>query len=112
MPKSYLPRLTPWLWQFWRTSFGDAQERAIAALTQIAKGTVDETEALWTRAGMGRLLTRKPMMQLYDTEASYQLDLPNWRRLNAAGFASTPLDAAAIRYSSNPRWPRSSRVAC
>jgi D-amino-acid dehydrogenase len=97
VPKSYLPRLTPWLWQFWRTSFGDAQERAIAALTQIAKGTVDETEALWTRAGMGRLLTRKPMMQLYDTEASYQLDLPNWRRLNAAGFASTPLDAAAIR---------------
>lgn len=97
VPKSYLPRLTPWLWQFWRTSFGEAQEKAIAALTQMATGTMDETEALWGRAGMAHLMTRKPLLQLYDTEASYQLDLPNWRRLAEAGFGSTPLDAAAVR---------------
>ncbi|HQZ13198.1 MAG TPA: FAD-binding oxidoreductase [Devosia sp.] len=97
VPKSYLPTLTPWLWRFWRTSFGEAQEQAIAALTQMATGTLAETEALWGRAGMANLLTRKPLLQLYDTEASYQMDLPNWHRLASAGFGSTPLDAAAIR---------------
>jgi D-amino-acid dehydrogenase len=97
IPASYLPQITPWLWQFWRTSFGDAQEAAIAALTQLATGTLDETEALWTRAGIARLMTRQPSLSLYDSEASFRLDQPNWQRMARAGFASTAVDAAGIR---------------
>lgn len=97
IPRAYLPRIAPWLWRFWRTSTGEAQERAITALTELARGGFDETEALWRRTGFVHVLTRQPALYLYDSEASYQLALSGWRRRIASGFASTLLDRSDIR---------------
>jgi D-amino-acid dehydrogenase len=97
IPPAYMGQITPWLWAFWRNSFGPGQDASIKALTQLATGTLDETETLWTRAGIARLLTRQPCLSLYDSEASYQLDHPSWEQLAAAGFSSTSVDSAAIR---------------
>ena len=97
IPPRYARQIAPWLWAFWRTSFGPAQETAIAALSGLARGALDETETLWTRAGIARLLTRKPALYLYDSDASYHLDRAHWQRRIDSGFASTPLDASAIR---------------
>ena len=97
IPRAYARRISPWLWRFWRTSYGEAQEQAIAALTMLARGGLDETEALWRRAGFAHLVTRQPALFLYDSDASFRLAQPHWRRRVDAGFQSTPLDAAAIR---------------
>jgi D-amino-acid dehydrogenase len=97
IPRPYARQIAPWLWQFWRSSYGTAQERGIAALTMLARDTLNETEALWKRAGFAQLLTRKPALYLYDTEASFQLDQPIWRHRISAGFASTPVEAGEIR---------------
>src|SRR5688572_29184579 len=97
IPRTYARQMVPWLWQFWRSSFGDAQEKAIAGLTQLAQDTLDETESLWTRAGMAHLLTRQSALVLYDSEASYQLELKDWHRSEQAGFGFTSLTAAQLR---------------
>lgn len=97
IPPAYRLSIAPWLWRFWRASYGAAQETAIAALTELSRGGLDETEALWARAGFARVLTRTPALYLYESEASYRLEQPHWQHRTRAGFASTPLDAAAIR---------------
>lgn len=97
IPPAYRHRIAPWLWAFWRTSYGPAQERAIAALTGLARGALDETGQLWERAGIAHLLTRQPSLYLYDSDASFHLDRAHWQQRIDTGFASEPLDAAAIR---------------
>jgi D-amino-acid dehydrogenase len=97
IPPAYAAQISPWLWAFWRSSYGAAQEASIKALTMIAQGTLDETERLWTRAGFAQLLTRQPALYLYDTEVSYQLDQPHWQERVRLGFSSSPVDAPAIR---------------
>lgn len=97
IPASYAASIAPWLWAFWRSSYGAAQEASITALTLLAEHTLDETEAFWTRAGFAHLLTRRPALYLYDTEVSFRLDQPHWQERVRRGFASDPLDAKAIR---------------
>lgn len=97
IPPRYARQIAPWLWAFWRTSYGEAQERAIAALTDLARGAYDETATLWARSGMSPLLTKQPCLYLYDSDTSFHLDRDHWQRRIDSGFASTPLDAKAIR---------------
>ncbi len=97
IPPAYARQIAPWLWRFWRASYGQAQETAIEGLTQLARDTLAETEALWTRAGMAHLLTRRPALYLYDTEVSYNLDLNDWQRAARAGFGFTSLTQGEVR---------------
>jgi D-amino-acid dehydrogenase len=97
IPPGYARQMVPWLWHFWRTSYGEAQEQAIAGLTQLARDTLEETAALWTRAGMAQLLRRQPALSLYDSEASYQLDLDGWQRAAREGFGYAALSASEVR---------------
>lgn len=97
IPRRYARQIAPWLWAFWRTSYGAAQETAVSALTGLARGAFDETGTLWARAGIAHLLTRQPALYLYDSDASYHLDRGHWQRRIDSGFASTPLDEKAIR---------------
>jgi D-amino-acid dehydrogenase len=97
IPPAYARTIAPWLWRFWRASYGEAQERAIEGLTQLATDTLAETEALWTRAGIAHLLNRQPAVYLYDTQASYNLELHDWQRAARAGFNFTPLTQGEVR---------------
>src|SRR5690606_9451319 len=97
IPAAYARQIAPWLWAFWRNSYGERQEAAIRALIGLARGGLDETEALWSRAGFAHLLTRKPCLYLYDTEVSSRLAHAHWQRKIDEGFASTPLAQQDIR---------------
>lgn len=97
IPASQWPRLAPWLWRFWRTSFGPAREAAIAAMTDLSAGAVDAAQALWTRAGMGHLISRTRALYLYETEASYRAERADWDRAVAAGRPARDLAAEEIR---------------
>lgn len=97
IPRAYARQIAPWLWAFWRSSYGAVQEASIEALTLLARGGVEETAEFWRRAGFAELLTRQPAIYLYDSAVSFRLAQPHWQHRISRGFASTPLDAAAIR---------------
>lgn len=97
IPRAYLGKITPWLWRFWRASYGEAYERGIRALIGMNRGAVEDTEALWGRAGIGHMLKRAPALYLYESEASWTAARGHWKRRIAEGFASRFVDAAAIR---------------
>lgn len=109
IPAAYARKIAPWLWAFWRNSYGAGQEASIRALIGLARGGLEETEALWSRAGFAHLLTRKPCLYLYDTEVSARLAREHWQRKIDEGFASTPLEPKDIRELEPglaPRFPR------
>ncbi len=97
IPPAYLGKITPWLWRFWRASYGEAYERGIRALIGMNRGAVEDTEALWGRAGISHMLKRSPALYLYESEASWTASRGHWKRRIAEGFASSFVDAAAIR---------------
>ena len=97
IPASYLGKVTPWLWRFWRSSYGEAYERGIRALIGMNRGAVGDAEALWTRAGIGHMLRRAPALYLYESEASWMAARSHWKRRIDEGFASHFVDETAIR---------------
>ncbi|WP_421760432.1 NAD(P)/FAD-dependent oxidoreductase [Devosia sp.] len=97
IPAAYLGRIAPWLWRFWRSSTGSAYQQSRTALTALNAGAVDETEALFARAGMSEKLKRAPALYLYESEASWRTSLSGWADRDRAGLVSTQVDAAEIR---------------
>lgn len=97
IPATYLGRIAPWLWRFWRSSNGAAYQQARTALTALNAGAVEETEALFARAGITEKLKRAPALYLYESEASWRASLPGWADRDRAGLVSTQVDAAEIR---------------
>ena len=97
VPPAYLPNILPWLWRFWRSSYGAAYDNSLRTLIAFNAGVVEESEALFARAGMPERIKRAPALYLYESERSYQASLPQWRTRDRAGLKSTHVDAAAIR---------------
>lgn len=97
IPTSYLGQITPWLWRFWRSSYGPAYEAALAALIELNRGVIEETEALFARTGIPRMLKRDPALYLYESEASYRAAKSSWAKRDEVGLKSTHVDAAKIR---------------
>lgn len=97
IPAAYLGKIAPWLWRFWRSSEGQAYRRSCEALTALNAGAVEETEALFARAGMPERLTRAPALYLYESERSWRASLGGWADRERAGLVSTQVDAAEIR---------------
>ncbi len=97
VPPAHAASVAPWLWKFWRSSYGAPYERAIETLVDLNRGVVEETETLFARAGIARMVRRAPALYLYESEASFRASAGHWARRVSAGLASTPVDAAAIR---------------
>lgn len=96
VPPAYYAAIAPWLWRFWQSSRGEAYARSLAALTALSLGSVDETEDLWARAGIGALMRRDPALYLYESDQSYQMSLGHWDQRGEVGLRSTHLDARDI----------------
>ena len=97
VPTAYAARLAPWLWRFWRSSYGAAYERSLAALIALNAGLVEEAEAFYARAGVGQVISRAPALYLYESEQSYAAARKDWAERERHGFHSTMVDAAGIR---------------
>ncbi|MDO8359869.1 MAG: FAD-dependent oxidoreductase [Devosia sp.] len=96
IPLAYAGRIIPWLWQFWRASGGAAYRRSVEALTALSVGTVEESEALFARAGMPERIKRAPALYLYESEASYAADRSHWAERARSGLQSSVVDADEI----------------
>ncbi len=100
IPPAYLPRITPWLWRFWRASQGPqvaASTRAQAGLMRLAAQTMP---ALVHDVGAGALLHTDGNLHLFETEAEWRASLPGWavRAEHGIGFEHLHGAAAIARW--------------
>lgn len=84
---SYLPRLAPWLWQFWKASLPARQETSIAAQTALMRLAESEMMALVDRAGLGGRVRHDGSLELYESEAEFQSTASGWQRREQADIA-------------------------
>lgn len=84
---SYLPRLAPWLWQFWKASMPSRFEEAISAQSALMRLAETEMMALVERAGIGTMVRHAGSLELYESEAELKAAEPGWQRRADAGIA-------------------------
>jgi Glycine/D-amino acid oxidases (deaminating) len=84
---SYLPRLVPWLWRFWRASWPAAVEASIAAQTGLNRLAEAEAMALYDRAGLMPMVRHDGSLELYESEGEFEASRYGWDRRERAGIA-------------------------
>lgn len=70
-----LPRLTPWLFQYWRKGSPDQVARSARALKPIVERCLSEHEVLMGEAGISGMIRREGYMRLYRTEEAFRQHL-------------------------------------
>lgn len=86
VPLGYAPRLTPWMWRFWRASRPSrvaASTLAQTALMRLAAGTLDDFLA---RARLSNMLRREGQLQVYEGARQFAASRPGWRAREEAGI--------------------------
>lgn len=92
IPPAYYAQIAPWLMRFWLSSHSAAYEQGVNALVELNRGAVEETEALFERAGIGQMVRRDPALYLYESEQSYDASVGHWDKRTEVGLKSTHLD--------------------
>src|SRR6185312_13405032 len=87
IPPSYLPRLLPWLYRFWRAGHG-GYEDALAAQASLMRLAEAEWMALMQGSGTLSMLREDGSLELYESEAEFSASLPGWaaRERHGIGF--------------------------
>ncbi len=94
IPPAYLPRITPWLWRFWRASQARqvvASTRAQAALMELAAQAMPR---LLQAVNAQQQLHSDGNLQLYESRAEWQASLPGWQVRAGHGIAFEHLHGA------------------
>ena len=84
---SYLPKLTPWLYRFWRASRADMLERTIEAQGAMMRLAEPEMLGLMQRAGIRDMIREDGSLELYESEEELNAALPGWTARRRAGIA-------------------------
>jgi D-amino-acid dehydrogenase len=84
---SYLPRLTPWLWQFWKASLPSRYRASIETQTALMRLAETEMMALVDRAGIAGMVRHDGSLELYESEAELNAASTGWRQREQAGIA-------------------------
>ncbi|MDP2118713.1 MAG: FAD-dependent oxidoreductase [Hoeflea sp.] len=83
---SYLPRLAPWLWQFWKASQPGRLQTSIATQTALMRLAESEMMALVERAGIGPMVRHDGSLELYESEAEFKATAQGWTERERAGI--------------------------
>lgn len=96
---SYMPKLAPWLFQFWRNSGSSGLEKATEAMLPLVESCVKEHDFLIEQAGCRHLVQDKGWLEAFCSEKAFNAfvkKLPaldrfglNYKVLDHAGFAAT-----------------------
>ncbi|WP_420961416.1 NAD(P)/FAD-dependent oxidoreductase [Brucella sp. IR073] len=84
---SYLPRLVPWLYRFWRASGDEAQAACMTAQAAMMRLAEKEMLGLMKRAGVLSMLREDGSLELYESEAELKAAQPGWDAREKAGIA-------------------------
>ncbi|SMH57003.1 NAD(P)/FAD-dependent oxidoreductase [Mesorhizobium australicum] len=92
---AYLPRLTPWLWRFWRAGQSDPTP-AIAAQASLMRLAEAEWMGLFDRSGTRAMLREDGSLDLYESEREFQESLPGWAAREVHGIALRHVEGKAL----------------
>ncbi|KJS07904.1 MAG: amino acid dehydrogenase [Hoeflea sp. BRH_c9] len=84
---SYLPRLAPWLWQFWKASLPARYEASITTQASLMRLAETEMMALVDHAGIAAMVRHDGSLELYESEAEFNATADGWHRRDQAGIA-------------------------
>ncbi|GAB5460487.1 NAD(P)/FAD-dependent oxidoreductase [Hoeflea alexandrii] len=84
---SYLPRLAPWLWQFWKASLPARYRASIETQTALMRLAEVEMMALVDRTGIGPMVRHDGSLELYESEAELKAASAGWQQRELAGIA-------------------------
>jgi D-amino-acid dehydrogenase len=94
---SYLPRLAPWLWRFWRAGSPAQVERQADALSALLKRTYVDWDPLWKSAGLDAMVKRDGVLYLFESRAQYEALAPEWKLRRDRGIRIDVIDRHEIR---------------
>ncbi|WP_439271950.1 NAD(P)/FAD-dependent oxidoreductase [Pseudochrobactrum sp. HB0163] len=83
---SYLPKLLPWLYRFWRASSDQALGITTQAQGRMMRLAEAEMLALAERAGVAGMIHHEGNLELYESEAELQAAMPGWEAKKQAGI--------------------------
>jgi D-amino-acid dehydrogenase len=87
IPPAYLPRITPWLWRFWRAS----QPKRVLASTQAQAALMTPAAQAMPRlvcdVGVPEQQHTDGNLHLYESEAEWAASLPGWQLRPVHGLA-------------------------
>ncbi|MBL8346550.1 MAG: FAD-binding oxidoreductase [Rubrivivax sp.] len=84
---SYLPRIAPWLWRFWRASQPARVAAAIAAQVALNRLSAEATPRLLAVIDALPMLHEDGNLHLYESEAEWRASLPGWQQRAEHGIA-------------------------
>jgi D-amino-acid dehydrogenase len=91
---SYLLRLAPWLFRFWRASRSDRVRAGTAAQAALMSLSAAETPLMFARAGASDMLRSDGALHLYESETELKAAEPGWRARADHGIEFTHLHGA------------------
>lgn len=94
---SYLPRLAPWLYRFWRASRPHRVQEIAHALRPLLARTLENYSPLVKDARAELLVHRIGHLFAYSTEAGYRADAAAMALRAATGVEIEDLDRASLR---------------
>lgn len=94
---SYLPKLAPWLWRFWRAGTPAKVEAQADALASLLKRTYADWDPLWKASGLDTLVKRDGCLRLYESKADYEAEASEWKLRRDRGIRVEVIDRAEIR---------------
>ncbi len=91
---AYLPRITPWLFHFWRASCAERVKASTAAQAALMDLSMAETGTMLAAAGATDMLRSDGVLHLYESEAELAASQPGWQARADHGIAFTHLHGA------------------
>ncbi|MEM5470156.1 FAD-dependent oxidoreductase [Hoeflea sp. AS60] len=83
---SYLPKLAPWLWQFWKASLPARHQSSIGTQTALMRLAETEMMALVDRAGISGMVRHDGSLELYESDAEFNATAGGWQQREQAGI--------------------------
>jgi D-amino-acid dehydrogenase len=107
IPPSYLPKLIPWLWRFWRAGAADKYETSLSAQVSLMRLAETEWMGLMHRSGTRSMLREDGSLELYESEAEFQASLSGWTERSRFGIRFEHVEGerlAALQPGLSPRF--------
>ncbi len=93
---SYLPKIVPWLYRFWRASGARTYAETTRAQGEMMALGRQEAVAFYERIGIGGMVRHDGSLELYQSEAEFAESLEGWAACKRAGIAFHHLQRGEI----------------
>jgi D-amino-acid dehydrogenase len=88
---TYLPRIAPWLYRFWRASLPDRIRANTAAQAALMDLSITENDAMMAAAGASDMVRSDGVLHVYESEAELKASHAGWEARTRHGIAFTHL---------------------